>query len=538
MDPTPNWDLDGDAASEAPFSTPAFNGALGALPDAVSPHMLERARRVLAELFGPVQQRDFAIRFWEGSLDAPAEVEPRFTLVLRSPWALRRMFLPPSELRMGEAFVRGDFDIEGDLEAAATLPGLVRARIARPGALSRLVLQLLALPADPPRASLPRRAVGIARLAPPHSRARDRAAVRSHYELGNDFYALWLDQRMVYSCAYFETGDEDLDAAQEAKLEHLCRKLRLTPGDRLLDIGCGWGGLVCYAAERFGVHVLGVTLSPAQAALANERIIAAGLAGRCVVEAADYRDLDERQPFDRIASVGMFEHVGRDRLPEYFAKVHRLLKPGGLFLNHGIVAGAEPNDRGVRAAIVRRVWRQGKFMDRYVFPDGELVPFSTAIGAAERAGFEVRDVEELRAHYVLTLRRWIRRLEAAESAAVRLVGAETYRIWRLYLAASAHAFAAGRQGVAQVLFARPGADGFVPLPLTRVDLYRRDPAADPTVMRILLQRMGGGALCSVLEGSLTGTIPGKPLSSSAGCLGSLPPLLLLAPLPRRFHPRR
>jgi cyclopropane-fatty-acyl-phospholipid synthase len=453
---------------------------------------LKRARVVLEQLFGSAEGRSFAVRFWDDSVDQPGHTEPRVTLVLRSPWALRRMFLPPSELRLGEAFARGDFDIEGDLEAAAALASLVRAVVSRPAALSRLLFRLVALPADPPSSRPRRRSRGIARLAPTHSRARDRAAVGSHYDLGNDFYALWLDQRMIYSCAYFVSGTEDLEAAQAAKLEHLCRKLRLKPGDRLLDIGCGWGGLVRYAAEHFDVHALGVTLSRAQAALANDRIIAEGLAGRCSVEVGDYRDLCERRPFDRIVSVGMSEHVGRDRLPEYFAKVNRLLKPGGLFLNHGIVAATGYRQAGVRPAVARRMWREGDFINRYVFPDGELFPLAGAVDTAQRAGFETRDVESLREHYVLTLRRWLDRLEAAESDAIPLVGAETYRVWRLYLAASAHAFASGQLGVAQVLFAKAGPAGSVPLPLTRADLYQPELASDPRLLRVLLERMRGG----------------------------------------------
>jgi cyclopropane-fatty-acyl-phospholipid synthase len=444
---------------------------------------VDRARAVIEQLFGPVIERHFAVRFWDGTVDAPPCVGAvPFTIVLRTPGALRRMFLPPSELRLGEAFVRGEFDVEGDLEGATALADGVRRRLSRSGALIRLALRLLAIQADPPPTRTERRPLGLARVAPVHSLRRDAAAIRSHYDVGNDFYALWLDQRMVYSCAYFETGHENLDTAQTAKLEHLCRKLRLRPGERLLDIGCGWGGLVRYAVERYGVHALGVTLSPAQASLANERLFDAGLATRCGVEVIDYRDLDEDQSFDKIVSVGMFEHVGRAQLPTYFGKVFRLLKPGGLFLNHGIIRSPGPTSRGLAGFVQRAAWRQGAFIDRYVFPDGELVTLEDVVGRAEDVGFEARDVESLREHYALTLRRWVRRLEAAEAQATRLVGPQTYRVWRLYMAASAHAFASHRIGIAQTLFAKPDSYGQVMIPLTRRDLYRADAG---TVVRAL-----------------------------------------------------
>jgi cyclopropane-fatty-acyl-phospholipid synthase len=292
--------------------------------------------------------------------------------------------------------------------------------------------------------------------------------VRHHYDVGNDFYALWLDERMVYSCAYFRTGTEPLDVAQRDKLDHICRKLRLLPGERLLDIGCGWGALVMHAARHYGVDALGITLSERQASLANERIAAAGLADRCRVVVRDYRALRDAAPFDKVASVGMVEHVGAARLARYFAEAFRLTRPGGLFLNHGIVA--RPVSR-LRRWVGRVLWGEGKFIDHYVFPDGELLPLDSVIRAAERAGFETRDVENLREHYVLTLRHWVARLERARERAVELAGAELYRVWRLYMAASARGFASGRIGLAQTLLARPHDGGRVDLPLTRADLY-------------------------------------------------------------------
>ena len=327
-----------------------------------------------------------------------------------------------------------------------------------------------ALPNDTIVNTIPR---GPARLSGRlHSKERDRAAIRYHYDVGNDFYALWLDRRMNYSCAYFRTGTEDLDTAQEAKLEHICRKLRLTPDEHLLDIGCGWGGLAIYAAQEYGVNALGVTLSEKQHALANERIAAAGLTDRAAVQLVDYRDLGDLQ-FDKIVSVGMFEHVGRSHLPEYFAHAYRLLKPGGLFLNHGISAhprAATRNDSAWTRLIERHLLGSGQFVGRYIFPDGELEPVSEANLRAEQAGFEVRDVENLREHYALTLRQWVARLQAHRDAAVRLVGDPVYRTWRLYMAGSAVGFGSGVINVNQTLLAKP-ALGAVNVPLTRADLY-------------------------------------------------------------------
>lgn len=352
---------------------------------------ISTTRAVLARLFGSHSRRDFAIRLWNGqTLPADEGSEPRFTLVLNHPGALRRMLIPPGELTLAEAYLRGDFDIEGDIIAAMSLTAEFDSLA--PGDWLRLVRQVVALPAtDPPEVfregRRPARLRGLR-----HSRRRDRAAVTYHYDVGNDFYALFLGRWMAYSCAYFQTPEADLDAAQAAKFEHICRKLRLRPGERLLDIGCGWGGLVVYAAEKYGVQAIGITLSRPQAEYGQDWIARAGLAGRARIEVRDYRDLDPARPFDKIASVGMFEHVGRDKLPAYFQQAFRLLRPGGLFLNHGIAAqpGQAPGRLG------RRLLQRGQFVQRYVFPDGELVPISDALAVAERAGFEVRDVESLR----------------------------------------------------------------------------------------------------------------------------------------------
>jgi cyclopropane-fatty-acyl-phospholipid synthase len=382
------------------------------------------------------------------------------------------MLLPPTELALSESYIFGDIDVEGDIEAAANLGDIAATRLKSPRALFRLARHVLALPRDEKREADDVAARLSSQLSGPrHSTKRDRDAVRFHYNVGNAFYALWLDARMVYSCGYFAHGDDDLDRAQESKLDLICRKLRLAPGERLLDIGCGWGGLIMHAAKRYGVLALGITLSEAQAELARERIAAAGLSDRCRVELRDYRQLASDPAFDKIASVGMVEHVGRKRLDEYFASAFAALRPGGLFLNHGIISIDASRPASVASRAAGKLWRRGEFIDRYVFPDGELVPSALHIATAERSGFELRDVESLREHYTLTLRHWIRRLESRHDEAVALVGEPTYRVWRLYMSASAYGFRTGRIGIIQSLLAKPHCDGRVELPRTRADLY-------------------------------------------------------------------
>jgi cyclopropane-fatty-acyl-phospholipid synthase len=444
---------------------------------------LEHAHAAIDLLMGPPAERACAVRYWDGSEERPipsglssaqsgVAVRPGFTLVIHSSGGLRRMLMPPSELQFGEAYVRGDIDIEGDIEAAARLAEQLRARLATPRDIARLVACASHLPRDHDHDAeeAHRRREHLRLVGHKHSRRRDKEAVRSHYDVGNDFYSLWLDRSLVYSCAYFPDGSEDLDAAQRAKLDHLCRKLRLAPGERLLDIGCGWGGLIRHAAANYGVEALGITLSERQAALAREKIRADGLERCCHVEVRDYRDFPPGTTFDKVVSVGMFEHVGRSELPTYFRQAARLTKPGGLFLNHGIVRARDADD-GLRRWFRRALWRQGRFIDRYVFPDGELVPLDEAVRDAEGAGLETRDVETLRDHYALTLRQWVRRLEATRGAAEKLVGAQAYRVWRLYMAASAHAFASGKLSLAQVLLGRPDENGHVEIPRSRADIY-------------------------------------------------------------------
>jgi cyclopropane-fatty-acyl-phospholipid synthase len=427
------------------------------MPVAVESPERQLTLELLDDLFGRVRPRDFAVRLWDGSRWGPDEqTQPRFTLALAHPGALRAMFFPPGELSLGEAYVYGDYDVEGDLEAAMRLGEATEPLRADRAALARIGLKLLRLPSQR-GAHEGRGRADVHGMR--HSRTRDRQAISYHYDVGNDFYSLWHDDAMVYSCAYFEHESQHLGDAQRRKLDYICRKLRLAPGERLLDVGCGWGGLVLHAAREYGVEAVGVTLSRAQVELARGRISAEGLEHRCRAEYADYRDVDEARPFDKLVSVGMFEHVGEQQLPEYFAKAFRLLRPGGAFLNHGI-ASATANSSG-----------RGGFSDKHVFPDGELVPVSRTLSVAEAAGFEVRDVESLREHYAITLRRWVANLERHHDEAAAATDEATYRTWRLFMSASARGFATGSLQVYQSLLVRPADDGSSGVPLTREDWY-------------------------------------------------------------------
>jgi cyclopropane-fatty-acyl-phospholipid synthase len=439
---------------------------------------------VLDHLFP--QPRRFNIRLWNGA-EIPSASGADLTLVLNHPAALRRMLTPPVELSLGESYIRGDFDVEGDIFSALSLVESISTQMVAINDIARLVRGILALPMENLETRIERGPASL--TGAQHSKERDRAAIQYHYDVGNDFYSLWLDRNMQYSCAYFSTGKEELDNAQLKKMEHICRKLRLEPGESLLDIGCGWGGLAIYAAEKYGVTVLGVTLSKNQVNYAKDWIARSNIKA-VNIELQDYRDL-RSETFDKIVSVGMFEHVGRTHLPEYFAQVHRLLKPGGLFLNHGISSTApvlydvnhiKPvHDRLIQNGRIpfwqklleKYILGSGSFMQRYIFPDGELVPVSEANLVAEAAGFEVRDVENLREHYALTLRQWVTRLETHREEAIKAANESVYRTWRIYMSGCVYGFETGMLSVNQSLLAKPS-NGKTNLPLNRSDLYKQE----------------------------------------------------------------
>ncbi len=443
-------------------------------PDPVT----ERTTELIEHIFP--SPRNFAVRLWDQG-ELPAGSEPAFSLVLNHPGSLRQMFSPPMELSLGEAYIYGDFDIKGDFYALFGLADALTGRNFTAAEVATLIKEVQRLPKSSRPREITRRPAEL--HGDLHSRQRDREAIRFHYDVGNEFYALWLDRQMQYSCGYFPIGQEDLDTAQAKKIEHICRKLRLKPGERLLDIGCGWGGLARAAAQTYGVTVLGVTLSERQAEYAAEQAARLGLTDRARVELRDYRDL-ENESFDKIVSVGMFEHVGRSHLPEYFSQAYRLLKPGGLFLNHGISRRGQPGDLAILKGIAnkfgitsvgqsyfeRKVLGIGSFSQNYIFPDGELVLVSEANLIGEAAGFEVRDVENLREHYALTLHNWVLRLEEKHEEAARLVGEAVYRTWRLYMSLFAFMFESGQISVNQSLLAKP-MEGKANLPMSRAYLY-------------------------------------------------------------------
>ncbi|GAX53901.1 SAM-dependent methyltransferase [Streptomyces olivochromogenes] len=418
-----------------------------------------RLKSLVEQLVGaPLPMR---IRAWDGSEAGPPGAP---AVVVRNRRALRRLLWKPGEVGLARAWVAGDLGVEGDLYTALDLlSGLVwdRGEDARGlaealrdpevrAAVRGLVkMGGLPLPPSPPQEEMRRRRRHL------HTKRSDQRAISHHYDVGNDFYEIVLGPSMVYSCAYWEDGGT-LEDAQRDKLELIAQKLDLRPGQRLLDVGCGWGSMAIHAAREHGVSVVGVTLSHEQAAYARKRVADEGLTDRVEIRVQDYRDVADG-PYDAISSIGMAEHVGAERYLEYAEVLYRLLKPGGRLLNHQI---ARPPRRDESAYDV------DEFIDAYVFPDGELAPIGTTVTQLERAGFEVRDVESIREHYALTLRRWVTNLEAQWARAVALTGPGRARVWRLYMAASAVAFERNRIGVNQVLAVRtPEPSGASGMPL-------------------------------------------------------------------------
>jgi cyclopropane-fatty-acyl-phospholipid synthase len=377
-----------------------------------------------------------AVRTWTGETWGPDDAAA--TLVLAHESSLRVMFMPPSDLVAGEAYIFGDIDIEGDIFAALAFGAGLDAARRHPVKALKLMRRLRSLPEAPGHED--RRPARGGRL---HSKSRDADSVRFHYDTGNEFFASFLDPHMVYSCAYFLDSTETLEQAQKRKLDVSCRKVQLAPGQRLLDVGCGWGALPIYAASEYDVEVVGVTLSPEQAEEARRRVKEAGLEDRVTINVQDYRDIEGT--FDAITSIGMYEHVGSRELGSYFGRLYELLSPRGVLLNHGITT--------------RQRSSKGKptFISTYVFPDGELHPIEMTVKAAEAQGFQVRDLESLRPSYALTLRHWLNNLERNPQAETD-EDAIRHRLFRLYLAGSALTFEAesGGSDVYQMVAVKPG----------------------------------------------------------------------------------
>ena len=425
----------------------------------------EAASRIVERLLGGFDG-SFALRLWNGVTHYFGPGSPEFTFVFHDPGTLREMVLRRSPLPLADAYFRGRADIEGDLYAVLRLKTHFQQMSLTARERAGLLVDALRLAFATPNGE----AADVGSLRPTHAFGRDhtpdsdREAITHHYDVSNEFYRLFLDERMVYSCAYFRATGNSLDQAQADKLDHVCRKLRLREGERLLDIGCGWGALVIWAARHYGVHAHGITLSERQLELARERIEREGLSDRVKVELRDYRALEGVGVYDKASSIGMLEHVGLSNLLNYHEVVHRVLKPNGLFLNHGITHATD----GWQPRAV-----ESQFINRYVFPDGELDTVSNVQRSMERARFEIHDVENLRPHYAMTLRHWVQRLEANHEEALRHVNEATYRVWRVYMAACALEFEGGGTSIHQILASRrPDHEPYrSPVPLTRSDLY-------------------------------------------------------------------
>jgi cyclopropane-fatty-acyl-phospholipid synthase len=414
----------------------------------------------VARVIQPLLEQFFAggppvrFTFWDGSVTGPESSSG--SVVVRSPTAVTRLLWSPNELGVARAFVAGDIDVGGDLYAVlkALRTSSTVTRRASALALTSAFRAALRLGAVGPPPKRPDEEVHLSGWR--HSQGRDSAAIRHHYDVGNDFYRLVLGPAMTYSCARFEAGETSLEIAQRSKHDLICRKLGLAdrPGGRLLDVGCGWGSMAVHAAREYGAHVVAITLSPAQEQSARQYAHDAGVGEQVEVRLQDYRDL-RGETFDGISSIGMFEHVGREHMDEYFGKLFTLLAPGGRMLNHAISKAGGSTMKGAM------------FINRYVFPDGELIDVADVVRGMERAGFEVRDVESLREHYTRTLRAWVANLEASWDTAVKLIGERRARVWRLYMTASANAFDQGAIAVHQVLGVRPTAEGASLMPPTR-----------------------------------------------------------------------
>ena len=417
--------------------------------------LLDLNRKLILQLLeGAPEENKVSVELWNG--EKVWGRGNRLRIKVKKPWALREALESFSDLSLAESYIYGLIDLEGDIYPIFPIADWLVEKFK--GIREKLKLWRIVRRIPKLEELRKCRAEVEGEL---HSIERDKRAVQYHYDVSNEFYRLFLDKNMVYSCGYFKSLSDSLDKAQEQKVDYICRKLRLKEGERFLDIGCGWGTLIIHASKKYRTRSVGITLSKNQYEFVKERIKEEGLEDRCTVLLADYRELSDWNYFDKIASVGMFEHVGEKRALTYFSQAYKLLKHGGLFLNHAISSSYKEFGKP-----------PSQFIRKYVFPDGELLPIYLTIKNAERAGFEVRDVESLREHYALTLMHWVKNLENNYERAVEVAGEVKYRIWRLYMASSAYQFLTARIGVYQTLLVKTHPSGESGFPLTRDYLYR------------------------------------------------------------------
>jgi cyclopropane-fatty-acyl-phospholipid synthase len=429
---------------------------------------LSSIKEVLSELATPLDL-NVSVKLWDGArVPLGTKVDDKYTIGISNPGVIGSLLRRPSLETLVRLYATGQIDFEGgDLIEFSEALRTKRANRKRLREISKWRVAKRTLPflfakSEPTELSHAFNDDSVGRT---ETNRNNTDYIQFHYDVGNNFYKLFLDKQMQYSCGYFTNWDNSLDQAQHDKLEMICRKLRLQPGERMLDIGCGWGGLVCHAAQHFGVQVHGITLSQAQHDYAQEKIAHLGLGDQVTVEICDYAD--HQGEYDKISSIGMSEHIGIANYPRYFQKIHSLLRDRGVMLNHAIARSAKKSKRAAR-----RIRPERKFLLKYIFPGSELTPVGMTTDFMETSGFEVHDVESWREHYALTAKFWCQRLSANQAAAIKLVGPERYRLWVAYLAGASGGFTNGSIKLFQVVATKRASKGLSGMPPTRADLYR------------------------------------------------------------------
>jgi cyclopropane-fatty-acyl-phospholipid synthase len=424
--------------------------------------LLKRMHATLGHVAG-VLNVPVSVILWDGSSAPLGDTNCGASIAIKSPGVIASLLRRPSIENLVGHYAAGNISFSGDFITSGQAIRKQNLRRLDKKLLVRLLWLFLFVRGAK---ALTQHGFGEDATGTRHANKNNKAYIQFHYDVSNEFYQLFLDPQMQYSCAYFTDWSNSLEQAQHDKMDMTCRKLRLKEGERFLDIGCGWGGLICHAAQHYGVKAHGITLSERQYGFANEKIRALGLEGRVSVEIRDYLTLDGE--YDKIASIGMFEHIGLANFPAYFHKIHSLLTPRGMLLNHGIARRAKAG--GKKA--LSRITPEKRMILKYIFPGGELAPIGDTLNAMEACGFEVHDVEAWREHYALTSQHWYRRLSASSERAIALVGPERYRLWAAYLAGVSFGFRSGSMLVFQALATKRSKEKRDSgLPPTRADLY-------------------------------------------------------------------